>query len=107
MSAPTEPSRSRCPRTWSQRSNPAADLKRGLAEADRPAMAHAKGTVMVEAVKALQAQGERATALLSPKLQAYLTQKIVLASWYPLEDYAEILKAMMKAGGSGRVNPCE
>ncbi len=69
-------------------------------------MAHAKGTVMVEAVKALQAQGERGTALLSPKLASYLTQKIVLASWYPLEDYAEILKAVAKAGG-GRVNPCE
>lgn len=70
-------------------------------------MANAKGTVVVEAVKALQSLGERATSLLPPKLASYLTQKIVLASWYPLEDYAEILRTMMKAGGAGRANPCE
>jgi hypothetical protein len=69
-------------------------------------MAHAKGTVVVEAVKALQAQGERGTSLLPPKLAHYLEQRIVLASWYPLEDYAEILRTMMKCAG-GRLNPCE
>ena len=70
-------------------------------------MAHAKGTVVVEAVKALQAQGARGTSLLPAKLAHYLEQRIVLASWYALEDYAEILRALMKAAGGGRVNPCE
>jgi len=70
-------------------------------------MAHAKGTIIVEAVKALQAQGDRATTYLPPKLHDYLTKKIVLASWYPLEDYAEILRAMAKANAGARVNPCE
>jgi len=69
-------------------------------------MAHAKGTVVVEAVKALQAQGGRGKSLLPAKLAHYLEQRIVLASWYPLEDYAEILRAMMKSSG-GRGNPCE
>lgn len=69
-------------------------------------MANAKGTVVVEAVKALLAQGERATALVPERVAHYLTQRIVLASWYPVEDYAELLRALMKAGG-GRVNPCE
>lgn len=69
-------------------------------------MANAKGTVVVEAVKALLAQGERATALVPERVSHYLTQRIVLASWYPVEDYAELLRALMKAG-AGRVNPCE
>jgi hypothetical protein len=70
-------------------------------------MAHAKGTVVVEAVKALQALGDRGTSLLPSKFASYLEQRIVLASWYPIEDYAEILRTMMKAGGAGRANPCE
>lgn len=70
-------------------------------------MANAKGTVVIEAVKALLSYGDRATAMLPPKLASYLTQRIVLASWYPLEDHAELLRTMMKAAGGGRVNPCE
>jgi len=70
-------------------------------------MAHAKGTIIVETVKALQAQGDRALSFLPPKLAHYMDERIVLASWYPLEDYAELLRAIMKAAGGGRVNPCE
>ena len=70
-------------------------------------MANAKGTILVEAVKALLPHRERATALLPPKLAAYFDQRIVLASWYPLEDYAELLRAVMRVVVGGRVNPCE
>ena len=70
-------------------------------------MAHAKGTIMIETVKALQALGDRAVSVLPAKLTHYMEQRIVLASWYPLEDYAELLRTMMKAAGGGRVNPCE
>jgi hypothetical protein len=70
-------------------------------------MPNAKGTVVVEAVKALVSHGERAIAMLPAKLEPYLKQRIVLASWYPLEDHAEILRTLMKAAGGGRVNPCE
>jgi hypothetical protein len=68
---------------------------------------NAKGTVLIEAVKALLPHRERAAALLPPKLAGYLDQRIVLASWYPLEDYAELLKTVMRVVVGGRVNPCE
>ena len=58
-------------------------------------------------MKALQAHGERAASIVPAKLAHYLDERIVLASWYPLEDYAELLRALMKAAGGGRVNPCE
>ena len=70
-------------------------------------VASAKGTIVVEAVKALLPHRERVAPALSPKLAAYLDQRIVLASWYPLEDYAELLRAVMRFAGAGRVNPCE
>ena len=72
-------------------------------------MGNVKGTVMIEAVKALQSlpDQERVTSYLPAPMAKYLTQRIVLASWYPLEDYAEILRTMMKVSGGGRVNPCE
>ena len=70
-------------------------------------MANTKGTVLVEAVKALLPHRERALAVLPPKLAAYLDQRIVLASWYPLEDYAELLRAVMRVVSGGRMNPCE
>ena len=70
-------------------------------------MANTKGTVLIEAVKALLPHRERAVAVLPPKLAAYLDQRIVLASWYPVEDYAELLRAVMRVVVGGRVNPCE
>lgn len=72
-------------------------------------MANAKGTILIEAVKALQALPDRARVeqYLPERVAHYLTQRIVLASWYPMEDYAELLKTLAKVGGGGRVNPCE
>ena len=70
-------------------------------------MGNAKGTIVVEAVKALLPHRERVLPSLSAKIAAYLDQRIVLASWYPLEDYAELLRAVMRFAGTGRVNPCD
>jgi hypothetical protein len=85
------------------------DLKRITRVAESPIMPNAKGTVVVEAVKALLAlrDRERVETYLPPKVAHYLTQRIVLASWYPLEDYAELLRTLAKVAGGGRVNPCE
>jgi hypothetical protein len=70
-------------------------------------MAKAKGTVVVEAVKMLRNQRDRAHGALPERLRRYLDDKIVLASWYPLEDYIELLRVLARVGGTGRENPCE
>jgi hypothetical protein len=72
-------------------------------------MPNAKGTVFVEAVKALLAvpERERVDTYLPAHLAHYLNERTVLASWYPLEDFAELLKCLAKVGGGGRVNACE
>lgn len=55
-------------------------------------MAKAKGTVVVDIVKALRKHKERSRTLLPAKLVHYLEERIVIASWYPLEDYVELLR---------------
>lgn len=70
-------------------------------------MPNAKGTVVVEAVKTLLVRREQAEAALPPKLRRYLDEKIVLASWYPLEDYIELLRVMARVGAGGKISPCE
>jgi hypothetical protein len=57
-------------------------------------MAKAKGTVVVEVVKSLRANRARALELLPPKLHRYLEERIVVASWYPLEDYLALLRTV-------------
>ena len=57
-------------------------------------MAKAKGTVVVEVVKSLRRNRERALELLSPDLHRYLEERIVVASWYPLDDYLALLRAV-------------
>jgi hypothetical protein len=59
-------------------------------------MANAKGTVMVGLVKALRKNKERAREVLPARLAHYLEERIVLASWYPLEDYLELTRAAAK-----------
>jgi hypothetical protein len=59
-------------------------------------MANAKGTVVVGLVKLLRKNKERAREVLPPKLAHYLQERIVLASWYPLEDYIELTRAAAK-----------
>ncbi len=68
-------------------------------------MAKAKGTIVVEVVKSLRSHRERALELLPPKLHRYLEERIVVASWYPLDDYLALLRAVGRilapAGGTG------
>jgi len=64
-------------------------------------MAKAKGTVVVEVVKSLRTNRARALELLPPKLHHYLEERIVVASWYPLEDYLALLRTVGKILGKG------
>jgi hypothetical protein len=59
-------------------------------------MARAKGTVLVGLVKGLRRQAERARQVLPPHLLHYLEERIVLAAWYPLEDYLAMLRLLTK-----------
>lgn len=68
-------------------------------------LANAKGTVMVGLVKALRRDKARARELIAPELAHYLDERVVLASWYPLEDFLALLRlsAKVSPSGSGRV----
>jgi hypothetical protein len=56
-------------------------------------LAKAKGTVVVDLVKALRKNKAKALKLLPAPLHRYLEERIVIASWYPLEDYVALLRA--------------
>lgn len=62
-------------------------------------MARAKGTVVVGLVRALRKHKDKAREVLPPKLAHYLEERIVVASWYPLEDYIALLRAVGKTMG--------
>ena len=70
-------------------------------------LSNAKGTVVIEAVKALLAHRDRALPLLGEKLAHYLDDRIVLASWYPVEDYTGILRVMARVSPPGPISACE
>jgi hypothetical protein len=59
-------------------------------------VARAKGTVLLTLVKTMRANSERSRPLLPPTLHHYLEERIVLAAWYPLEDYLVMLKLLPK-----------
>lgn len=59
-------------------------------------MPRAKGTVLLGLVKALRAMADRSRQLLPPSLHHYLEERIVLAAWYPLEDYLAMLRVLPK-----------
>ncbi len=63
--------------------------------------------MLVEAVKALLPHRERALPLLGPKLAHYLDDRIVLASWYPVEDYTALLRVMTRVSPPGAMSACE
>ena len=67
-------------------------------------MAKAKGTVMVGLVKALRRNKEKAREILPAKLLHYLDERIVVASWYPVEDYVVLLRAVGKISPSPNGN---
>jgi len=59
-------------------------------------MGKAKGTIMVGLVKDIRANPEKARALLPASMHHYFDTPIVMASWYPLEDYVELLRVAYK-----------
>jgi len=63
-------------------------------------VAKAKGTVVIGLVKALRKNKERSREVLPPNLIRYLDERIVVASWYPLEDYVQLIRAVGKVLGN-------
>jgi len=61
---------------------------------------------MIEAVKALMPHRDRALPLLG-KLAHYMDDRIVLASWYPVEDYTGLLRVLARVAPQGKISPCE
>ena len=59
-------------------------------------MARAKGTVMVSLVKVIRKHRERLRTLLPANLHRYFDERIVLAAWYPLDDYLAMLRVLAK-----------
>jgi len=68
-------------------------------------LAKAKGTVVVDLVKALRKSKPKALLILPARLHHYLEERIVIASWYPLEDYIALLLAagQVLSGGGGNI----
>ena len=68
----------------------------------KPDVPNCKGTDVLNAVKWLRLNRERALAMLPPRLHHYLEDRILVSSWYPEEDQFGLLKviaALMPAGG--------
>ena len=63
-------------------------------------MPRAKGTVVIGLVKALRKHKDRSREVLPERLHHYLAERIVVASWYPLEDYVALLRAVGKVIGN-------
>ena len=57
-------------------------------------MANAKGTLVVQAVRALRSNPDRARELLPPSLHSYLSERILVTQWYPEEEYYKLVKAV-------------
>lgn len=53
-----------------------------------------KGTVLIKMVKTLRKHRERALVIVPPELHKYLDQKILASSWYPIEDYVALFRAV-------------
>ena len=56
-------------------------------------MGKSKGTVFLKAVKVLRGRKAEALARLPKSLHHYLEDRIVVASWYPEDDFYELLCA--------------
>lgn len=55
-----------------------------------------KGTILAKMVKTLRKNKEKAREVLPPELHKYLSQKVLASSWYPVEDYVALLRAVAK-----------
>ena len=59
-------------------------------------MSKAKGSILVGAVKALRQRKDEALAVLPESMHRYLTDRILMADWYPQEDLLALIRALMK-----------
>ena len=57
-------------------------------------MANVKGSQILNAIKVLRSQRERALELLPSRLHHYLAERILASTWYPLEDHVELLRTI-------------
>jgi hypothetical protein len=55
-----------------------------------------KGTGIIGIVKALRSRREAVKQYLSPELDHYLEERIVLNNWYPEQDYLHLLQVYRK-----------
>jgi hypothetical protein len=58
-------------------------------------VASVKGTSVLQLVKALRLSGKAARATLAAHLHHYLEERILVSSWYPIDDYLALLRAVM------------
>jgi uncharacterized protein (TIGR02265 family) len=58
------------------------------------AKARTKGAHVINAVKVLRQDKERALKFLPPHLHKYLQERLLPSSWYPLEDHLVLLRAV-------------
>lgn len=58
-----------------------------------------KGAHVINAVKMLRGDKERARALLAPALHKYLEERILPSSWYPFEDQRALWYAVVELMG--------
>lgn len=56
----------------------------------------AKGTAIVQCVKALRAMGPRAREVLPQSLHGYLNERVLVSAWYPESDYLALITALSK-----------
>lgn len=56
--------------------------------------ARAKGTAVVQCVKALRAMPQRARQVLPARLHHYIDERILVSSWYPEADYLALITAL-------------
>ena len=67
----------------------------------------AKGTVMAGLVKMIQNKPDKARPLLPPSMHHYFDAPIVVASWYPLEDYIALLRVTYRIADKPPRDPIE
>jgi hypothetical protein len=70
-------------------------------------MGKAKGSTIINAVKVLRLKKEEARKVLPGHLHWYLSERILISSWYPEEDFLEILRALSRVMPDPGMDPFE
>jgi hypothetical protein len=69
--------------------------------------ARAKGTAIIQMIKALKSFPNQGRTLLPARLHHYLEGRILISNWYPEADYFEIISAVAKAYAPRMSDPWE